>query len=117
VRIDGVLYLAHRLAWLYVYGALPGNVIDHKNNTKTDNRIENLRDVTPSQNQWNTRVQKNSKSGTKGVFWDRRSRKWIARLTCKYKCVFNGYFNSLEEAVVAREAAVKRHHGEFGRSR
>jgi hypothetical protein len=46
-------YLCHRLAWLYVYGSYPKNVIDHINRVRDDNRISNLRDVTYTQNALN----------------------------------------------------------------
>jgi len=46
IDIDGQKYLAHRIAWLYVYGKFPDNEIDHINFVKHDNRITNLRDVT-----------------------------------------------------------------------
>jgi hypothetical protein len=54
-RVDGKLYLAHRLAWLYVHGKLPVGVIDHINGDHSDNRIENLRDVPRVVNQQNLR--------------------------------------------------------------
>jgi hypothetical protein len=53
IRLDGKLYQAHRLAWFLYYGKWPTNHIDHINGIKTDNRINNLRDVTRSENQLN----------------------------------------------------------------
>jgi hypothetical protein len=53
IRINKKLYLAHRLAWLYVYGVWPSCVIDHINRDPSDNRIENLRDVSSSVNSRN----------------------------------------------------------------
>jgi len=50
IKINKKLYRAHRLAWLYVYGYFPKFTIDHINRIKTDNRIENLRDVTIQEN-------------------------------------------------------------------
>lgn len=46
----GKNYQVHRLAWLIHYGAWPVNNIDHINGIKTDNRIQNLRDVTQTEN-------------------------------------------------------------------
>ena len=50
IRIDGMNYKAHRLAWIYVYGEWPNDLIDHINGINNDNRIENLELVTPQRN-------------------------------------------------------------------
>ena len=53
IRIDGVLYKAHRLVWLYVHGAMPDGNLDHINRVKDDNRVSNLRVANQSQNMSN----------------------------------------------------------------
>lgn len=53
IHVLGRYYLAHRLAWLYVHGEWPPIYIDHINGVPTDNRIANLRCVTPQENNWN----------------------------------------------------------------
>ncbi len=50
VKIRNKLYSLHRLAWFYVTGEWPKNIIDHKNRVKYDNRFSNLRDVTHIEN-------------------------------------------------------------------
>jgi hypothetical protein len=55
VGVDRVEYKAHRLVWLHVYGEWPSKQIDHINRNACDNRIENLRDVTASENLVNRR--------------------------------------------------------------
>jgi hypothetical protein len=66
IRIDGKIYLAHRLAWLYTHGDFPLNCIDHINQIKDDNRICNLRDVTVSENMQNqSQVLGYTKNGSK----------------------------------------------------
>lgn len=68
VKYQGRHYYAHRLAWLYVTGYWPENQIDHRNRIKSDNRFDNLRDVTPSINQLNhIRAQAGNRSGFRGV--------------------------------------------------
>lgn len=56
MRVMGHVVYAHRLAWFYVHGVWPTNEIDHINRNKSDNRIENLRDVTRTVNQRNLPV-------------------------------------------------------------
>jgi HNH endonuclease len=68
IRVFGIHYKAHRLAWLYIHGINPCNDIDHINGNRSDNRIINLRDVTRSVNKQNTRkCSSNNKSGFLGV--------------------------------------------------
>lgn len=68
IKVDGQRYLAHRLAWLYVYGHFPNADIDHINGCRLDNRIENLRDVSRSENIQNVRRPRcNSTTGLLGV--------------------------------------------------
>ena len=68
IRIDRVTYMAHRIAWQYVYGVIPSGDIDHINGIPYDNRIANLRDVTRSENCQNVRrARLNSKTGVLGV--------------------------------------------------
>ena len=62
IRLCSVLYLAHRLAWLYMEGRWPVDQTDHKNGIRSDNRWENLREASGSLNQQNQR--KAHKSGT-----------------------------------------------------
>lgn len=68
IRIDGVLYRGCRLAWLYVNGVWPKNSVDHINGNPRDDRIENLRDVTHSENMQNRRnLTSRNKTGFLGV--------------------------------------------------
>lgn len=69
IGIDGKRYYAHRLAWLYKNGELPSNEIDHINGVKSDNRIDNLRLATRSQNASNRPIQSNNTSGHIGITW------------------------------------------------
>lgn len=53
IRIDGKLYYAHQLAWLYVTGEWPDHLVDHKDQDGTNNRWKNLRKSNPQKNQYN----------------------------------------------------------------
>lgn len=99
-------YRAHRLAWLYVYGEWPKKDIDHINHIRSDNRIENLRDVTAQQNHNNRSATKRSKSGVNGVSFEG---KWRARIYVDKKQVNLGVFYDLFEAICVRKSAENRY--------
>jgi hypothetical protein len=111
IRIDKTLYLAHRLAWLYVTGGWPKGEIDHINASKGDNRFSNLRDATRSVNQQNMkRAQKNNHVGLLGVSPKRK--KWRARITVDSREVNLGVYDSPEEAHNAYIKAKRKLHKE-----
>lgn len=107
IKLDNNQYLAHRLAWLYVYGFMPDCLIDHidNNGCKTDNRIENLRLATHKQNQENRGIPKNNTSGIKGVSWDSRSGRWKAAIKHNGKSICLGYYANIDDAASARQNA------------
>ncbi len=74
IKIDGELTAAHCLAWLYVYGYLPENDIDHRDRIKTHNWIKNLREASRMCNLQNQSVSSNNSSGITGVW---RKTKWV----------------------------------------
>jgi hypothetical protein len=98
-------YRAHRLAWLYVYGVMPEGEIDHMDGDKSNNAITNLRVVTTKQNRENTGLQCNNTSGVRGVYWDKRREKWMARVQHHKKWIFLGRFDSIDQAAqIVKEA-------------
>lgn len=105
IRVDGRNYLAHRLAWLYVYGEWPKDQIDHINGVKDDNRIANLREATNAENNQNLAMRSSNKSGFVGVHWHSRDRKWHANIRINMKRKFLGRFNTPESAHAAYLAA------------
>jgi len=116
IRIDGKKYLAHRLAWLYVTGGWPpeGMQIDHINGDGLNNRWQNLRLATKSQNQHNhTRLDRRNKSGVTGVSWDKRHGQWQAQIAIDHKKIHLGYFDEFGDAVAARRAAEVKYFGRF----
>lgn len=105
IRINGKLYSAHILAWIYVYGCPPSKTIDHIDRDKLNNRISNLRDVNMSINKINQKANNRNKSGKTGVYMCSRSRKWIATITPpNLKRIRLGVFDDLSDAIKAREA-------------
>ena len=119
INVDGHIYLAHRLAWFYVYESWPDGDIDHENTNKIDNRISNLREATESQNGANrTKSKKLGRVYTskyKGVHWNKVVRKWHTSVMVQRKKIDLGYFETEESAYQAYCAASKCHFGEFAR--
>lgn len=113
ITVLGHKHRAHRLAWLWYYGRWPVLSIDHINGDKMDNRIQNLREVTHSQNKANAVRQANNTSGVKGVY--RKRNKWQAAITFKRRRKVLGVFDRIEDAASAYAAASAKIHGEFGR--
>jgi hypothetical protein len=104
IRIGGKDYYAHRLAWLYVYGYFPENYLDHKNRDPYDNRISNLREVSPSCNLRNTGNPCDNKTGVKGVYLNKKWNMWNAGVRVNGKTKHLGYYKDFEDAVCARLA-------------
>jgi hypothetical protein len=101
IRVNGNLYKAHRLAWLLHYGAWPEDQIDHINNDPADNRIENLRKATSSQNNRNRSSRKGSSSKYLGVSWYKNYNKWVAEIRVDGTRYHLGYFTVEEDAARA----------------
>lgn len=110
IRIDHKTYKAHRLAWLYVTGAFPKDQIDHINRVKTDNRICNLREASPRENQQNHPIHRDNTSGVTGVDWVKRAKKWRAVIKHKGRNIHLGYYNTIEEAAMSRAIAKAKYH-------
>ena len=89
--------------------------VDHKNLSKADNRRDNLRAATNSQNQANRPVSKNNSSGYKGVSFHAGTGRWQARIGVNRKRLFLGRFDTPEAAHEAYVQAAQRYFGEFSR--
>jgi hypothetical protein len=113
IKIGKKLYLAHRLAWLYVKGSLPTEEIDHKNLNPSDNRFDNLRLASHSQNMSNIGVRKSNTSGLKGV--SKNGNGWAAQVKHNKIRYYLGTFSSKEEAHGAYLIKSKELFGEFAR--
>lgn len=104
IGISGEKHLAHRLAWLYVYGVWPSAEIDHINRDRADNRIENLREASHIENMRNLSKPRNNTSGHVGVVWCKRLQKWRAQIEHENKRIHLGYYIEQEDAIAARIA-------------
>ena len=102
IRIDGKIYRAHRLAWLFVHGYFPEHQIDHANGVRDDNRLCNLREVTQACNMQNCKKQINNSTGMPGVYWNKAAGKYLAQIWIHGKHKYLGYYDDLENAALAR---------------
>lgn len=115
VCIDGVLYKAHRIIWLWCNGTMP-NEVDHDNGVRSDNRIDNLRDSSRAGNMKNKGMRKDNRSGVTGVGWHAKDRRWVAHIKVDGKFRRLGGFVEKDDAIAARLKAEKElgfheHHG------
>jgi hypothetical protein len=96
--------LTHRVIWEMVTGRSP-DMLDHVNGIRTDNRLSNLREATPTLNSPNRKIASNNKTGIVGVFWNAGRKSWSAQITMGGKQQNLGLFKTKEEAKAARKAA------------
>lgn len=113
VWMDSVAYKVHRIIWKMKLGADPVHEIDHINGDRTDNRIENLRDCTKSQNQMNVRVRANSASGLKNIKF--RKDRWYVRITVDGTRKHVGCFLTKQQAIAAYTKCEQEYYGDYAR--
>lgn len=126
IKKDGYVYvgfknakiMAHRIIWEMHNGKIPeGMEIDHINHTRDDNRIENLRVVTHSENNRNISKASNNKSGYTGVSYEKTRDKWRSSIQINRKLLNLGSCDRIEDAIKARlDAEIKydfhKNHGD-----
>lgn len=96
IRVGRLIYQVHRVIWLHVYGEWPSKDIDHINGDKSDNRIENLRDVSHSVNLQNQRrAAITSKTGLLGVH--PHQGRFLAQIQINKKIIYLGLFGTAIE--------------------
>ena len=114
ISVDGKLHFAHRLIFLLHHGWGP-NEIDHIDGDPTNNRIENLREASRAQNQWNSRLRKDNTSGIKGVTWYPATKKWAAQIRVNGARKRLGYYLTKSDAAAAMQEAQAAFHGSYAR--
>lgn len=102
------------MIWLW-HGNEDSSELDHINDNNTDNRIENIRSASRSQNMWNTGLAKNNTSGVKGVTWKADKHKWRVRIGVNGKRIHIGDFADFELAELVAFEARAKYHGQFAR--
>jgi len=114
IRIGKSRYLAHVLAWFYITKKWPSQIVDHKDNDKTNIKWSNLRLATCMQNRVNSKCRIDNKNKLKGVLHSSKN-SWQAVVTVRKKRIYLGSFNTPHKAHAAYCRASKRYFGKFAR--
>lgn len=114
IKLMNKLYKAHRLIFAYHNDFMPKE-IDHIDGNRSNNNIENLRAATRSQNQFNSKLRKDSSSGIKGVIWDKSKQKWGVKIKVNGVRHSFGQFYDIDYAKFIADAMRYKFHGEFAR--
>ena len=113
IKLHGKNYKSHRLVWLYHTGEMPISELDHRNQKKADNRIENLRVATRSENVQNTPTRVDNTSGHRGVVWNKHNKNWVAQANVSGVRKFLKASIYKEVAIAAYEAFAKAEFKDF----
>ena len=114
ISLNNKSYRAHRLVWLYLYGAFPISNLDHINCIRNDNRLANLRICNNQQNGFNSKIQSRNKFGLKGV--KQIGNRFAGKVTHNYKTIHLGMYATPEKAHQAYLNYVESQHPSFSRS-
>lgn len=111
-KVNGKSWLIHRIIYAMHNEELP-EFLDHIDQDKLNNRIENLRPCTKSENVVNSRVRVDNSYGYKGVTFHKASGKFAAQSFISGKRVHIGLYHTPEEAALAYNEKAKELFGEF----
>ena len=111
IRVDYKKFLAHRLIYIYMTGSCP-EFLDHRDGNSLNNRFENLRPATSRENSFNSKIPKSNTSGIKGVYFNKRMKKWVCAIKgLDGKRIFK-FYDTLEEAKIRMPILRREVHGE-----
>jgi hypothetical protein len=114
IHIDGKRYLRHRLVYMMFNGSIPEQ-IDHIDGNKINDCIENLRPTDSQTNAFNSKIQKNNKSGVKNVDWHKEMKKWRVKLSVNGRSKTVGFYADIELAELVACMAREKYHGVFAK--
>lgn len=114
ISLNRKLHNAHRLIFVMHHGWAP-EVIDHIDGNRSNNKINNLRPATWSQNLQNMKLRPTNKSGCKNVSWCSNKKKWVVQLNINGQRKNLGRFDDLEFADLVATEARNKYHGAFAR--
>ena len=108
------VYMVHRIIFMYHNGYMP-EIIDHADNNKLNNKIENLRQASRSANMLNSKLHKTNSSGVKNVHWNNADKRWIVMVRKNKERTYLGSYEDLELADLIATEARDLYHGQFAR--
>ncbi len=108
-------YKASRLAWLYMTGQWPVDEVDHKDLNRSNDKWDNLRAATSSQNKKNLGMRSDNTSGIKGVSWDKSRSKWLAMAMKDGRQINLGRYDRRDDAITAYKKHAEENYGEYAR--
>ena len=105
-KFEQKLYRNHRIVYFLNTGIDPEEKqVDHIDGNRLNNKISNLRLATHTQNQDNSKKQKNNISGVTGVHWSKGVNQWRSTISFKNKMIMLGGFCNKDKAIAVRIAA------------
>jgi hypothetical protein len=115
IVVNRKMYYAHRLAFLFMEGNFPQNLVDHANGIPYDNRWLNISHASRAENQRNIGLRIDNKSGFRGVSYYKSRGKYEAYCNTDGKRTKLGYYDTAEAASDAYKAFAKSNYGQFYR--
>jgi hypothetical protein len=109
LKLRQKMQYAHRIAYVLMTGNWPKGQVDHIDGNGLNNKWDNLRDVTHSENSKNTRKQTRNKSGCTGVIWDKVNSKWFVYIRVNGVMRNLGRYSCKDEAVRVRKQSEVKH--------
>jgi hypothetical protein len=109
------VYMVHRIIFMYHNGYMP-EIVDHADNNKLNNRIENLRQADRSKNMLNSKLHKTNISGVKNVHWSKSDKNWIVMVRKNKERKYLGSYKDLELADLVAQEARNLYQGAFARN-
>jgi HNH endonuclease len=114
-RLKGHCIYLHQIIWCFANNGKWPSEIDHIDGNRKNNSINNLREVTRSQNQMNKKFSKYNTSGITGVSWRKDRHKWEAKIKINSKNIHLGLFRNFDDAVKARHSGEDRYFSQYSR--
>ena len=115
-KVKSTIRIHQIVGWIFVENPENKPTVGHINRNKLDNRPENLRWATKTEQVYNRGMLSTNRSGVENVSWNKEHKKWVVMLTEDGKQKHFGYFKDLKEATVVRDREYTRIHGRLDHS-